>query len=272
MSDGRQVVLAAEGVTFGFLRRPEFLGPATLKVETGQCWGIIGPNGAGKSTLLRLLAGLIPPKRGIVSLDGVPLTSVGTRARARRIAFLPQNPPREIGLSVREVVLMGRYPHRRFGLFEGHADFTIAADSLAATDTTKFADRALATLSGGEAQRVHVAAALAQEPGILMLDEPTSALDLFHQLAIFSLVRRLVDESRIAAIVVTHDLNLAAKFCTHALLLDDGRVVAQGSPGEVITPAQLEPVYRVRLQSLHTEAPEAWIVPVGIERDREGRS
>ena len=272
MSDARQVVLSAEGVTFGFLRRPDFLGPVSLEVETGHCWGIIGPNGAGKSTLLRLAAGLILPKSGVVSLDAAPLGSIDARTRARRIAFLPQNPPRELGLTVREVVLMGRYPHRQFGLFESHTDLAMATDSLDATDTTEFADRTLATLSGGEAQRVHVAAALAQQPGILMLDEPTSALDLYHQLAIFTLVRRLVDEHRIAAMIVTHDLNLAARYCTHVLLLDDGKVAAQGPPAEVIAPARLEPVYGVRLQSLRADGQDAdWIVPIGKQRDQEGQ-
>jgi iron complex transport system ATP-binding protein len=270
LTEPGRAILTADAVKFGFSGRPEFLGPISLRVVPGECWGIIGPNGAGKSTLLRLLAGIVPPKSGVIALDGTPLSDINGRSRARRIAFLPQNPSREAGLTAREVVLMGRYPHRQFGLFESPADFAIADESLAATQTSKFAGRALSTLSGGEAQRVHVAAALAQRPAVMMLDEPTSSLDLYHQLAIFSTVRRLVDEQGLAAVIVTHDLNLAAKYCTRAILLDEGRVVAQGIPSEVITPQHLEPVYRVRLAVVGArDDADQVIIPLGMRHDRE---
>lgn len=272
MTEIGQAILSADAVTFGFDRRPNFLGPVTMRITRGQCWGIIGPNGAGKSTLLRLLAGIVAPKSGVVTLDGQSLGDVDDRNRARRIAFLPQNPARDIGLSAREVVLMGRYPHRQFGLFESAEDFEIAAASLAATESSEFSERSLATLSGGEAQRVHVAAALAQQPAVMMLDEPTSALDLYHQLAIFSMVRRLVDNEGLASVIVTHDLNLAARYCTHVMLLDAGRVIAQGSPAEVLTPGQLEPVYRVRLELVkNSDGNPTWIAPVGLSSGNEGR-
>lgn len=246
-------ILTADAVTYGFPQRPSFLKPVTLSISAGQCWGIIGPNGAGKSTLLRLLAGLMAPAAGTIRLDGRPLGDVPPRERARRIAFMPQGPPRELACPVRDVVLMGRYPHRRFGLFEDSADYGIAEDVMRTTGTVQFADRILSTLSGGEAQRVHLAAALAQRPAALLLDEPTAALDLFHQLGIFSLLRELVDGG-LAVVVVTHDLNLAGRFCTHVLLLDDGRPVASGPPGDVIRPDRLEPVYRVRLRVLGSGA------------------
>lgn len=270
MTKSGQTIIDADAVTFGFAGRPNFLGPVTMHIAPGQCWGIVGPNGAGKSTLLRLLAGIVAPKAGVISLDGVPLKETDDRTRARRISFLPQNPTREIGLTARQVVLMGRYPHRPFGLFESAEDFAIADASLTATETTEFAERSLATLSGGEAQRVHVAAALAQRPAVLMLDEPTSALDLYHQLAIFSMVRRLVDSDGLACVIVTHDLNLAARYCTRVILLDSGKVAAQGSPSDVLTPKQLEPVYRVKLERVeHAHGPAAWIMPVGLCAGRE---
>lgn len=270
MTKPGQAIIGADAVTFGFEGRPHFLGPVTMQIAPGQCWGIVGPNGAGKSTLLRLLAGIVMPKSGVISLDDVPLRETDDRARARRISFLPQNPTREIGLTARQVVLMGRYPHRPFGLFESAEDFAIADASLTATETTEFAERSLATLSGGEAQRVHVAAALAQRPAVLMLDEPTSALDLYHQLAIFSMVRRLVDGEGLACVVVTHDLNLAARYCTHVMLLDSGKVAAQGSPSDVLTPEQLEPVYRVKLERVkHASGSAAWIMPVGLSAGSE---
>ena len=117
---------------------------------------------------------------------------------------------------------------------------------------------------------MHVAAALAQRPAVLMLDEPTSALDLYHQLAIFSMVRRLVDSDGLACVIVTHDLNLAARYCTHVMLLDSGKVAAQGSPSNVLTPEQLEPVYRVKLERvMHAHGSAAWIMPVGLSAGSE---
>ncbi len=254
------LVLSADSVRFGFVQRPDFLRDVSLQVSPGQRWGIIGPNGAGKSTLLRLLAGLVAPHGGRIDYEGRPLADWSPRERARRIAFLPQSPPRDVALTAREIVLMGRYPHRQFGLFESAADFQIAERVMTTTQTLDFAGRALSTLSGGEAQRVHVASALAQEPTVLLLDEPTAALDLYHQLSIFEMLASL-SAGGMAVVVVTHDLNLAARYCTHVLLLDDGRPVAAGAPNEVITPHTLEPVYQVKLTKLAADGRD-WIVPL----------
>jgi iron complex transport system ATP-binding protein len=132
---------------------------------------------------------------------------------------------------------------------------------MATTQTTPFADRALCTLSGGEAQRVHLAAALAQEPKVLLLDEPTAALDLYHQLSIFTMLRDLSRHEGLGVVVVTHDLNLAARYCSHVLLLDDGRTVASGPPADVIVPGRLEPVYLVKLAEAAVNGGR-WVVPV----------
>ncbi|MEK6644392.1 MAG: ABC transporter ATP-binding protein [Planctomycetota bacterium] len=256
-------MLAARNVAFGFPERPDFLKPVTLDLRGGECWGLVGPNGAGKSTLLRLLAGLVQPSGGNILLDGASLASLSARDRARRIAFLPQHMPRDLANTALDVVLMGRFPHRRLGLFESAEDVDIARRSLTLTDAAMFADRTLATLSGGEAQRVHLAASLAQAPSILLLDEPTAALDLRHQLTIFTLLRSLAKRDGLAIVVVTHDLNLAARFCTHVLLLDDGRSVASGTPGDVLTTATLERVYGVKIA--HVTAPgdqSRWLLPL----------
>lgn len=265
-----EVILTARSVSFGFPQRPDFLQPIALEIERGQCWGIIGPNGAGKSTLLRLFAGLLTPRSGTLLFRGSPLFDWALRDRARRIAFLPQTPPRDIVMSAREVVLLGRYPHRQFALFENASDFQITEQAMTTTQTLEFADRSLATLSGGEAQRVHIAAALAQEPDLLLLDEPTAALDLFHQLSIFEIVQRLTKESRLAVVVVTHDVNLAARFCTHVLLLDDGRTIASGPPVDVITPRLLEPVYGVNLAALPVAGGGDWMVPTASTNAQNG--
>lgn len=264
-------LLALDAVSFGYPARPDFLKPVSVEMRAGECWGVVGPNGAGKSTLLRIAAGLRSPGGGRVLLDNRPLASMPPIERARAIAFLPQNPPADLPLPVGDVVLMGRFPHRRMGLFEDAADRKVAEDVMRLTHTSAFAARALSTLSGGEAQRVHLAAALAQKPRVLLLDEPTASLDLRHQLAIFSLLRDLARREGLLVVIVTHDLNLAAGFCSHVLLLDDGRSIAAGTPAEVMTPDVLEPVYGVRLQRASTPDGRATVLTASSAEPRAER-
>jgi len=239
--------MSLDRVAFGFPARPSFLGPLSAELHAGECWGVVGPNGAGKSTLLRLAAGLHTPTSGHVLLDGTPLSRIASPHRARSIAFLPQNPSSDFPLPAGDVVLMGRFPHRRGGFFEGAADRSIARSVMDRTRTRSFESRMLSTLSGGEAQRVHLAAAMAQQPRVLLLDEPTASLDLRHELDIFGMLRELAVAEGLLVLVVTHDLNLAARFCTHALLLDDGRLAAIGCADDVLTPEVLAPIYGVEL-------------------------
>ncbi|MCH7592413.1 MAG: ABC transporter ATP-binding protein [Planctomycetes bacterium] len=263
------VMLELDDVRFGFENRPDFLGPISAVVRRGDCWAIVGPNGAGKSTLLRIMAGLLAPQSGSVSLEGNPLGSLTGRGRAKRIAFVAQSTGGELDFSARDVVMMGRFPHRSFGLFESAGDGRFADRTMTITDTAEFADRPMKTLSGGEAQRVHLAAALAQDPSVLLLDEPTASLDLHHQLAIFEILRDRADRDGLAVVVVTHDVNLAVRFCSRVLLLHEGGAVAQGTPDEVLTPKQLAPVYGVEMVTLmHPDDPaRRWIVP--LERTSE---
>ncbi len=240
-------LLRADGLRFGYEQKPDFLGPLSLSVQPGQCWAILGPNGAGKSTLLRLLAGLITPGRGTVSYQSAPLEAMSIRSRAKHIAFMPQDIHIDADMNVRNVVLMGRHPHRSMGMFESAEDFQIADDMMRMTQTVEFADRNLSTLSGGEAQRVHLAAALAQQPEVLLLDEPTASLDVRHQLSIFRILRESAAHNGLAVMVVTHDINLAAHYCSHVLLLDDGQSVASGRPAETLTPELLSKVYGVNM-------------------------
>lgn len=264
MTDAAAPILTLDRVTFGFPRRPDFLKPVTLSVARGDLWAVIGPNGAGKSTLLRLMGGLIRPTGGIVRVESEDLCSMPARGRARRIALLPQHLPRDLGLTAREVVLMGRFPHRAFGLFDRPADHAVVRDVMDLTQTLAFADRPIDTLSGGEAQRVHVAAALAQQPHLLLLDEPAAALDLNHQLQLLDILHELTRQRRLAVVVVTHDLNFAWRAASHVLLLHDGRPVACGAPADVMRPDTLESVYDVRLD--RAAAPHAegdWLVVAG---------
>jgi ABC-type cobalamin/Fe3+-siderophores transport system ATPase subunit len=262
MDDG-SLTLEAEGLRYGFDIRPDFLGPVSLAVARGQVCGVVGPNGAGKSTLLRLLAGLIRPVQGTVRLKGRPLGRISVRERARAIAFLPQRPPVSPFATGGEIVLLGRFPHRRYHLFESADDYEAARRAMAATDTAVFENRAMETLSGGEAQRVHLAAALAQQPELLVLDEPTAGLDLYHQFHVFELLRDRVRRTDLTVVVVTHDLNLAGRFCDRVLLLDDGRVAASGPPNDVLQPRVLEAVYGVRFVSYSGDGDGGrWVLPV----------
>jgi len=256
--------LTISDVRFGYVDQPAFLGPISFSIEPGQCWGILGPNGAGKSTLLRLMVGLLKPKSGNISYENTELGSMSSASRAKRIAFMPQNIHIDVDLNARSIVLMGRHPHRSLGLFESNKDFQIADQAMRVTETSRFADRALSTLSGGEMQRVHLAAALSQEPRLLLLDEPTASLDVQHQLAIFRILRDRTLHEKLAVVVVTHDFNLASRYCSHVLLLDQGQQIATGSPSQVLTPDILSKVYGVDMVSCTTSesSDRKWLVPI----------
>jgi iron complex transport system ATP-binding protein len=254
--------LEVRDVRFGYANRPNFLGPISLTIARGQCWAIVGPNGAGKSTLIRLIAGLLSPRDGSLNFRGQSMSAMSLRDRARHIGFLPQRTPESLDFTVRDVVLMGRYPHRSMGLFESADDHRIVDEAMRRTGVIEFADRSLAALSGGEAQRVHLAAVLAQDPELLLLDEPTASLDIKHQIAVFEILRGVLKPDGPAVAVVTHDVNLAAMFCSHVLLMHEGRSVAAGAPSEVLTAERLRSVYEVELAALPlSQPPHQWLVP-----------
>lgn len=259
-------ILSAGALRYGFPQRPDFLGPMDLNLGRGELLGIVGPNGAGKSTLLRLLAGLLKPRSGTVCFRNTTLGRLAARERARHIAYLPQRPPGELAVTAFEVVLMGRFPHRTYSLFETGRDVEICREAMQLTETSELADRGMDTLSGGEAQRVHLAAALAQQPELLLLDEPTAALDLYHQLVAFDLLVRLTREQGLACVVVTHNLNLAGRHSDRVVLLDDGSIAAAGRPEDVLTDEVLAPVYGVRFSVHRLETDRRpWIFPQHVQ-------
>ena len=206
--------------------------------------GLIGPNGAGKSTFLRAISGVLRVQGGSVHLDGADLRSLSSKEVAAGMAIVPQIMPYTHGFTAMELVLMGRYPHLGRFQIEGREDARIVRDAMRLTETEQFAERTLDTLSGGERQRVIVSRALAQRPRILLLDEPTSNLDVLHQLKVLGLVRRLVDEG-LTAVAAIHDLNLAARFCDRLTLLSEGRVLAEGTPEEVLAPETIAAAFDV---------------------------
>lgn len=221
------------------------LDEVSLSAEEGEFVGLIGPNGAGKTTFLRSIAGLLRVQEGSVSLEGTDLGQMSAKDVARIQAHVPQIAAYTFGFTSMEVVLMGRYPHMGRFQVEGAADRRIARESMDLTETGDFADRTVTTLSGGERQRVLVARALAQQPRILLLDEPTSNLDIQHQLKVLDIVQGLVADG-MTAIAAIHDLSLAARYCHRLVLMLHGRVLAQGPPAQVLTPANIEAAFGVR--------------------------
>ncbi|WP_149181636.1 ABC transporter ATP-binding protein [Streptomyces sp. TRM49041] len=209
----------------------------------GAMTGLLGPNGSGKSTLLRILCGVLTPTSGVVTLDGESLGDLRRRDIARRVAVVEQQADTLVELTVADVVRLGRTPHRRAWTPPSAADEQAVSDALVRTGLAGSADRRWHTLSGGERQRVQIARALAQEPRELLLDEPTNHLDVQYQHDLLDLVRALA----VTSVVALHDLNLAAMYCDHVVVLRQGRVVAAGTPRDVLTESLIADVYGVRV-------------------------
>jgi iron complex transport system ATP-binding protein len=218
-----------------------------LDVAEGEWVTIIGPNGAGKSTALRAVGGLLPYS-GRVDLGGTPLTRLARRERAKTVAMVAQSPVVPPGIRVLDYALLGRTPYIPALGRESASDLAVATEVLDALDLGRFADRRLDTLSGGERQRVFLARALAQGARILLLDEPTSALDIGHQQEVLELVDRLRGERGLSVLATMHDLSTAGEYADRLVLLAGGRVVAAGTPREVLTEALLAEHYRVRVK------------------------
>jgi iron complex transport system ATP-binding protein len=226
--------------------------------------GILGPNGSGKTTLLKLLNGMYTPTSGHVRLDGRPLAHTSRRARARRMAFVPQETSAAFDYSVLDVVLMGRYPHLGPFELEQPDDVAVAWEALEATGTAALADRSFATLSGGERQRVMIAGALAQTPELLLLDEPTASLDIGAELEVAALLDSLNRERGLTIVLSNHDLNFAGRLCRQTALLSQGRLLAYGETADVLTSAAIRALYGVEAE-VRVNAPDRRVIvtPMG---------
>ena len=264
-------MLSASELSFGYAARDgvrQFtLEEVSVEVARGSLTGLLGPNGCGKTTLLRLLAGVLPPAGGRVTLGGRDIATMPRRELARHVAVVPQETHPAFDYTALEMVLMGRHPHLGPFQLEGPADLALAGEMMAATGTAELAHRAYMTLSGGEKQRVIIASALAQMPEVLLLDEPTASLDLGYQLEIASLLTRLNRERGVTMVVATHDLNLAAALCDRLVLMRGGRVMLQGPTAGVLTAPAIQRVYGVDADvRLHPDAGHLTVTPLRRSR------
>lgn len=232
----------------------------TLNVCPGQCLAILGRNGSGKSTLLSVLAGLRSPKAGEVRVQGLTYAELGVRASARVRGWLPQSRSEAFSSSVLETALVGRHPHLARWDWESENDAQVARQALAAVGLAEMVSRDVRTLSGGEQQRLAIATLLTQAPRLYLLDEPLAHLDLNHQMATLELFSRLTREEAIACILVLHEPGLAARYCTHALLLFDDGTTRQGASDEVVSEASLSELYGYPLREVG-KGEQRWFMP-----------
>lgn len=255
MSDS---LLSVDGLSAGYHRQTVLEG-ISFRLRKGEIVALLGPNGSGKSTLLRTITKTLPVIVGAVHVDGQNLDGLTFQELSRRLAYVPQQESHVFAFTVREVVLMGRLPHSD-SLFETREDHLAAARAMRDADCYHLADRAVTELSGGEAQRVLIARALAQDTSLLLLDEPTSHLDVSHQLAIGDLLRGLATKGY-GILVAVHDLNWAATFAHRGLLLDRSRLVLDAPMDEILESPRLEETYGVTFQRVRDATGAVHVFP-----------
>ncbi len=240
-----RLILEARGATYRYPGAAEpAVADAGFALGAGELVGVVGPNGSGKTTLVRMLLGVLAPDGGEVRVAGRPVADWSRRELARLIGVVVQREEPAFPLRVRQTVMLGRYPHLSALGAPRPADHEAVQSALERCDVARFADRWVATLSGGEWQRVRIARALAQEPRALVLDEATANLDLRHEMEVLELAAELRSRDRIAVLIVTHHVNLAVRFVDRLVVLDGGRIQAAGAPRDVLTRELLDRVFR----------------------------
>ncbi len=261
----RQSPLLGKNLTLGYDKKI-IARDLSVAIPEGEVTVIIGPNACGKSTLLRTLSRLLTPLEGHIVLDGAAISSYPTKEIARRLGLLPQSPNSPAGITVRDLVSRGRYPHQHlFGRWRGE-DSEAVSEAMHATRVDHLAEQTVDTLSGGQRQRVWIAMVLAQQTPLLLLDEPTTWLDITHQIELMELMRDLNQQHGRTLVVVLHELNHACRYATHLIAMRDGKIIAEGKPSEIVTPALIEQVYGLKCMIISDPvAGTPMIIPLGRE-------
>lgn len=242
------IMIKTEELSYKYSNDISVLKEIDLYLENGEFVGIIGPNGSGKSTLLKNIAGLLEPTKGYVFFDNQVLNSYNSRDLARRMAVVPQDTSVNYNFKVIDIIMMGRNPYQnRWGTVSSN-DREIVERAMELTDTCQLNDKIISELSGGERQRVIIARALAQQPEIIILDEPTASLDINYQGEIFNLLAELNREQNLTILVVSHDLNLSAQYCSRLIMLSQGKIFKTGTPETVLTEENIRYIYRTTVQ------------------------
>jgi iron complex transport system ATP-binding protein len=251
-------ILEAQQLAGGYTPAQAAVQGINLELQPGEWLSLVGANGSGKSTLLKLLSRVLKPQQGVVWLDGKAIHSQPARTIAQRLTLLPQHHTIPEGITVYQLVSLGRTPHQPWWQWElTQCDRHAIATALRQTELATFADRPVQNLSGGERQRAFLALALAQNPSVLLLDEPTTYLDIRHQLELLELLRSLNQCQRLTLITVLHDINLAARYSDRLAMLHQGCLWAIGPPANVLTPTTLHHVFGIQATLLQT--------PVGLQ-------
>lgn len=257
--------IVVDSLNFGYTRE-KVLKDISFSVEKGQFISIIGPNGSGKSTLLKNLANIYSPLNGKIDIDGKNIVNYKKKELAKKIALVPQDTTISYDFSVFDIVLMGRFPYISRFEKESEYDYEMVVESLKLTNTFHLRDRSINEISGGERQRVIIARALVQEPEIIFLDEPTSHLDINHQIDLLTLLKNLNKEKNTTIILVIHDINLACRYSDKIVLMDDGKILSEGNPEEVVTRKNIEEAYGLNViieENPYTES--LYIVPLSLK-------
>jgi iron complex transport system ATP-binding protein len=237
--------LSAHNLTVGY-GEATVVHDVSLEVQSGQITALIGPNGCGKSTLLKTFARILTPKSGDIILDGAPIRSYATRTVAKTLALLPQGPVAPEGLTVKELIAQGRFPHQSLFRQWSASDREAVDRAMSLTNLHDFSERPVHSLSGGQRQRCWVAMVLAQDTPLMLLDEPTTFLDLKVQVDLMALLSRIVKEDGRTILLVLHELNLAAAFADQIVMMRDGKIIAEGSAADIVRPAELQSAFDLR--------------------------
>lgn len=246
-----ECLIDAKGISVGYGDK-QVLESIDIQLQAGELLGVVGPNGCGKSTLLRTLTGRLPAWSGSIEVMGQALSAYSRMHFARKVAVVPQADPPPFDFTANELVIQGRRPHWRFLSGPSAADRALAVNAMQTANIAHLKHRSIRNLSSGEYQRVLVARALAQDAPILLLDEPTAHLDVGHEVEVFRLLHRLCRSRGVGILCICHNLNAAAAYCDRMVLLDEGRIKAEGSPQIVLTPELLREVYEVDLSLTQT--------------------